>query len=203
MRDKKLKEEFIDHFNNKYTTSVTFDEIMAEINANEENKRLQECREYYINNNKKILRRTRYCFSGIICLLIVLFAFVIISDLGDYEKGLEDILTKEEMSILFDKDNVINTSYNHIALNGNFDLYIINNYKLINNKKIYTYYYKIFFIKHMDDSLTLKIDSQEYKLTNENSFGKFYTLEKEPNEVKGITFTTIYDGEERTYNYIE
>lgn len=205
MRNKKLKEEFIDHFNNKYTTSVTFDEIMAEINSNEENVRLQEYREYYRRNTEKLLKKTKYFFSGIIGLLLLVFVVSIFSlnYVNDYGYGIEDILTKEELNVVSSGDGAINISYNHIILEDYYDLYIIRSKTLVKNIIVYKYYYKIIFNKEFNRLLTLKIDNQEYTLTPENSFSEFYTLEKGKNEEVGITFSTIYDDKVKTYSYIE
>lgn len=202
---KKYTKEFINDFEDKYSTDVPFEDILKNINYQERIDEAKKFKEYYDKKLKVVTKRLSIVFSVLlVCFVILTVGIVSKKSLNHHTISIEHILSEREKKIFFNENNQHKEKYLLISLE-NCSIYIFNTFHFNPQKrdeKIYTYYYKVIFDKD-NNELTLNINNQEYLITNNNPFGTFYTISKEEGELITLSFSIEYQGIVRYYQFKE
>lgn len=195
-------QQYKDDFNDKYTTSVTADDILKDINLSETIDERKGFRDFYQRNVKRIVKRLVLLFSCILVLMISLTVVIMNGkdDAKDINYDISDILTSDEKELFIASGNYETQNINLISYNSNFKFFFMRSNFQIDNNFSYRYFYKVFFELN-DDEVVLKIDDEEFIINQDNPFGQFYMISKQENEILTLSFSLIYEGQTKKYSF--
>lgn len=195
-------QQYKDDFNDKYTTSVTADDILKDINLSETIDERKGFRDFYQRNVKRIVKRLVLLFSCVLVLMISLTVVIMNGkdDAKDINYDISDILTSDEKELFIASGNYETQNINLISYNSNFKFFFMRSNFQIDNNFSYRYFYKVFFELN-DDEVILKIDDEEFIINQDNPFGQFYIISKQENEILTLSFSLIYKGQTRNYSF--
>lgn len=201
---KDVEKQYIDEFNEKYTTDVQFEDIINDEAFQERLHAANSYKDLYKRKLKNVIKKITIAFSALVAcfvLVIVMIAYNPINLGNNHDISIEKLLNNQEMDIFLSDGALQKENITLLSQEGCYNIYIFSSYtvdKSAKNNKIYTFYYKAI-LNNDKKNLVLSINDNEYIINNNNSFGSFNTISKLENEVLTLIFSLEYDGVTRNY----
>lgn len=195
-------QQYKDDFNDKYTTSVTADDILKDINLSETIDERKGFRDFYQRNVKRIVKRLVLLFS---CLLVLMISLTVVIMNGrdivkDIHYDISDILTRDEEELFIASGYYEKKNINLISYNNNFKFFFIRSNIQIDNDFSYQYFYKVIF-ESINDQIILRIGEKEFLINKDNSFGEFYNVIVPKSDIVTLNFSLEYQEKVRNYSF--
>lgn len=202
MKKQNLQQQYKDDFNDKYAASVTVDDILKDINLEETIDERKGFRDFYQRNVKRIVKRLVLLFSCVLVLMISLTVVIMNGrdSVKDIHYDISDILTRDEEELFISSGNYDERSLNIITLDNKIQFFYLKSTRSIDNNFSYQYFYKVIFESN-EDELILRINSEEFKINQDNCFNEFYTIIKTKGEIVTLNFSLEYQGKVRNYSF--
>lgn len=201
---KDVEKQYIDEFNEKYTTDVQFEDIINDEAFQERLHAANSYKDLYKRKLKNVIKKITIAFSALVAcfvLVIVMIAYNPINLGNNHDISIEKLLNNQEKDVFLSDGALYKKNITLLSQDGCYNIYIFSSYtydEAKKNIKTYTFYYKAI-LNNDKRNLVLSINDNEYIINNNNSFGSFNTISKLEDEVLTLIFSLEYDGVIRNY----
>lgn len=195
-------QQYKDDFNDKYTTSVTADDILKDINLSETIDERKGFRDFYQRNVKRIVKRLVLLFSCVLVLMISLTVVIMNGRDGvdDIETNISSILNSNEEKIFLGSGHYEDENINLISYNSSLKFFFMKSSQYLDEKSSYKYFYKVIF-ESINGEVILRIDDQEFIINQDNPFGEFHNAIVTEGSIVTLNFSLEYQGVVRNYSF--